>query len=267
MSENTKIESVELLAKSTIAEVLAQRITETSTSPKMLEIIDKRIEKCLTDVIDDAFSSWGDFSKATKEAFKAALPGNIDNVIDLQRYNAMIEQRLRDMFASSGIANNLIERAEGVLSEAMNEKLMPPVIMLSDFIEAFMLAHRREASEENWERPDLRVKEPDGAYFSDYRYFYFDKCKEASSRYSSDKSDYQLANHLSMSPVEGEQIDGSQVYEVYAAKIEDKFVQHILTTRPIRDDWEKMVFAMYYGQSKICIDCDVDDYYYPSNDY
>ncbi|RUR99411.1 hypothetical protein KHDHEBDM_01692 [Pectobacterium polaris] len=29
---------------------------------------------------------------------------------------------------------------------------------------------------------------------------------------------------------------------------------------------EKMMFALYYGQSKIIIDCDPDDFYYPHYD-
>lgn len=65
--------AVEMLSRASIADVLAQRITVMSTSPKMLEIIDKRVEKFLVDVIDDSFSSWGDFSKGAKEAFKNAL--------------------------------------------------------------------------------------------------------------------------------------------------------------------------------------------------
>lgn len=268
MSENIQSEIIAQLTKLTIADLLADRIRQASTSTKMLEIIDNRIEKCLKDIIDDTFSGYGDFSKGAKEAFKAALPGNIGNTIDLQRYNAMIEQRLRDVFAGSGLANNIIEKAESALKEAMGEQLMPPVIMLSDLINAFIKANLRNADEERWERPDLRLKESDAAYSSGYMRFYFDKEQDSSSRYSSERSDYRLANSLSLSPVEGEQIDGQQVYTVYAAQIEGQYVQHIISTRLIRNDWEKMVFALYYGQSKICIDCDPDDgdFYYPGND-
>lgn len=268
MSENTKSGIVEQLTKSTIADLLADRIRQTSTSTKMLEIIDKRVEQFLTNIVDDAFSSYGDFSKGAKEAFKAALPGNIGNTIDLQRYNAMIEQRLCDVFASSGLANNLIEKAEVALKEAMGEELMPPVIMLSDLINAFIKANLRNADEGRWERPDLRLKESEALYSSGYMRFYFDKEKESFSSYSSERSDYRLANSLSLSPDEGKEIDGNQVYTVYAAQIEGEHVQHIISTRLIRNDWEKMVFALYYGQSKICIDCDPDDgdFYYPGND-
>jgi hypothetical protein len=59
-----------------------------------------------------------------------------------------------------------------------------------------------------------------------------------------------------MRAIEGEQIDGDQVFEVYSAKIDDQFVQRIVNTTGLRSKWEKMVFALYYGQSKIVIDCD-----------
>ncbi|EES3796595.1 hypothetical protein FRO67_003690, partial [Escherichia coli] len=103
---------INILARQSIGEVLAGRIAAFSTSPKMLQIIDSKIESCVNGIVNDVFSNYSDFSKSTKEAFRAALPGNMENVIDLGRYNDMITQRLRETFAGSGVADSMIVKAE-----------------------------------------------------------------------------------------------------------------------------------------------------------
>ncbi|WP_260523989.1 hypothetical protein [Serratia sp. PL7] len=65
-----------------------------------------------------------------------------------------------------------------------------------------------------------------------------------------------------MRAIDGELLDGDQIYEVYSATIDDTLIQRIVTTNSIRSKWEKMIFALFYGQSRICIDCDPDDYSY-----
>lgn len=268
MEENKEVsqQPVALLVQSTIADVLAQRITAMSTSPKMLDIIDKNIENCLGSIVKDAFDCYSDFSKRSKEAFKSALPGNIDSVIDLGRYNSMIQERLKVTFASSGIANDMIAKAEHVLKEAMDETLLPPVIKLSALCEAYIDNYVGHAEEERWERPDFRLEEHEIHGTTQYMGFYFDKYRAEHSSYRSDSSRYSLANSLDLAQIEGEEVDGNPVYRVYSGKLEGKFVQDIVSTDLISSKWKKMMFALYYGQSKICIDCDPDDYYYPGND-
>lgn len=266
MSNETKTEAAPELLNKTIADVLAERITIFSTSPKMLEIIDKKIESCMTSVVDDVFGRYSDFSKSAEKAFKASLPGNIDSVVDLGRYNSMVEQRLRDAFANSGIANDMVQKAEAVLKEAMDEKLLPPVIKLSAFIEAYIEGNAQRASEEGWEKPDLRFHDDDNSYLTrDYKDFYFEENIEGGSRYSSysSRSIHSLKNYLRLRSIDGEMFEGEQVYEVWSAKIDDEYVQKIVSISSHLSGWEKMVFALFYGQSKIIIDCDPEDYSYP----
>lgn len=269
MTTETKNDLAPDLLNKTIADVLAARITEFSTSPKMLEIIDKKIESCLSGVIDDVFGRYSDFSDGAKKAFKASLPGNIDSVIDLGRYNAMVEARLRSVFENSGIANDMAAKAEAVLKEALDEKVLPPVIKLGDFLEAYIEANAERAGEENWERPDFRLIDDDGSYLTrDYKDFYFGASCESGSIYSSlrERSVHDLANCLRLRSIKDEMFEGEQVYEVWSAKIDDKYIQQIVAISAHLSKWEKMVFALYYGQSKIIIDCDPDDYRYPCND-
>ena len=55
--------------------------------------------------------------------------------------------------------------------------------------------------------------------------------------------------------------EGEQIYLMYTAAIDDKLVQDHLSTDLIRGDYEKIMFALYYVQSKINIDFDPDDFY------
>ncbi|MEI7375633.1 hypothetical protein [Dickeya chrysanthemi] len=248
-----------------LPELLANRITQFSTSPAMLEIIDKHVAHFVEGVVKDSLTTYGDFGKGVKDAFKAALPGSIERVVDLGRYNAMIEERLRVIFAGSNIANDMVAKAEAVLREAMDEDLLPPVIRLSALMTAFIKDNASEAAEEGWDSPSLKIE--GGSYpCAEYYSIYFDKRSEESraSRYSASKSRHE--NRLSLAPVDGETSESEQVYRIYSAAIDDKLAQDYISTDLIRRDWEKMMFALYYGQSKLIIDCDEDDFYYPHYD-
>ncbi|MFJ5346649.1 hypothetical protein [Pectobacterium parvum] len=238
-----------------LPELLASRITQFAASPAMLEIIDRHVARFVEEVVKDSFCTWDNFGKSVKDAFKNALPGGIERVVDLGRYNAMIEERLRATFASSSIANDMIAKAEAVLNDVMDEKLLLPVIKLSTLMEAFIKDNAERAATEGWDSPSLEIV--DGSYpCDDYRTIYFDK----------EPGTARPNNRLSLAPVDGEVFEGEQVYRIYAAAIDDKLVQDHLSTDLIRRDWEKMMFALYYGQSKIIIDCDPDDFYYPHYD-
>lgn len=264
-TEKTTAVDAHILNVLPLPELLANRITQFSTSPAMLEIIDKHVTRFIEEVVKDSFCTYGNFGKGVKKSFENALPGSIEHVVDLGRYNAMIKERLRATFANSGIANDMIAKAEAVLSNVMDEKLLPPVIRLSALMKAFIEDNAERAAEEGWDSPTLKIE--GGSYpCDDYRTIYFDKASENSrtNRHSSLTS--RPDNRLSLAPVDGEIFEGKQVYRIYAAAIDDKLAQDYISTDFIRRDWEKMMFALYYGQSKIIIDCDPDDFYYPHCD-
>ncbi|MBQ4788030.1 hypothetical protein F9U39_01195 [Pectobacterium versatile] len=248
-----------------LPELLASRITQFAASPAMQEIIDRHVARFVEEVVKDSFCTWDNFGKGVKDAFKNALPGGIERVVDLGRYNAMIEERLRATFASSNIANDMIAKAEAVLNDVMDEKLLLPVIKLSTLMEAFIKDNAERAAEKGWDSPSLEIV--DGSYpCDDYRTIYFDKEPGSSRNNRHSLSTARPNNRLSLAPVDGEVFEGEQVYRIYAAAIDDKLVQDHLSTDLIRRDWEKMMFALYYGQSKIIIDCDPDDFSYPHYD-
>ncbi|EES3797473.1 hypothetical protein FRO67_004616 [Escherichia coli] len=117
----------------------------------------------------------------------------------------------------------------------MDESLLPPVIKLSEFLDAFIDANVEQAAENGWERPDIRLIDSEYSMLShDYKSLYFDKSPDPESRIHGLRSQYRLDNNISMRALEGETIDGHQVYEVYSAKIDERHVQHIVSTNLIK---------------------------------
>jgi len=53
--------------------------------------------------------------------------------------------------------------------------------------------------------------------------------------------------------------NGHEVGSVYAAKIDN---EKISQTLKFRSPFEKMVAALYFGKSKIIVDCDEDEFSY-----
>ncbi|WP_368762016.1 hypothetical protein [Klebsiella pneumoniae] len=253
-------------ANLTLAELLTHRCVEFSASPKAVEIIDQGIEKMFKDLVSDAFRSYGDFGKIMGEAFKAALPANVDSILEVGRYNELVTNALRAKWQSSGIADDMVRKAEEALTEVMTESAVPKRVRLSKLLESFIEEHQEQASREGWEKPDVRCDE-DGKFL----HIYFGKEeKQRGSSYlysSSERSKYDLENSIAARLEEGKDEDGHPVYRIYSAKLEDKAIQHIVSLDLIRDEWERYMVALYYGQADLVFDCDPEDYSYPNGDY
>ncbi|MDM2816921.1 hypothetical protein [Citrobacter sp. Cpo102] len=251
----------------TLSALLTQRCVEFSHSKKAVEIIDNGIEKMFKELVDDAFRSYGDFGKSAREAFKAALPANIDNLIELSRYNEMIANALRTKWTESGIADDMLRKADEALAEVMQDNSVPEYIKLSTIFDGFIEDNREEAFENQWEAPDFRLEEERG-----FIHLYFDKRPDKdfdSLRYSSrtERNKYELEHNLAARIVDCEQVDGHPVYEIYSAKLDDTEIRKITSLGLVRSNWERALVALYYGQSKLVLDCDPDDYAYPGADY
>lgn len=256
----------------TLTDLLLEGVNRFNDSNKPAEIIDNAIEKLFKDSIDSEFRSYGDFGKMVQNAVKQALPANIQDIISLTKYNKLIVDSLQKQWSSSGVEQDFINKANNALNEIINEHPIPEYIYLSDLLKAFTEEHAERAMEENWERPDIRIEEDD-VYSSRYCRIYFDRKPRSESSYLSslreEKSKYSLRNSLACRGT-GEKIknrDGyinelNEVYEVYSATIEDKCVGKLLL--PTNSEYQNLIIALYYGQSKLVIDCDESEIYYPN---
>nr|DAM52174.1 MAG TPA: hypothetical protein [Caudoviricetes sp.] len=260
-NENTPVN-----VNTSLADLLTRRCVDFATSPKAVEIIDAGIEKMFKDLVGEAFRSYGDFGKVMSEAFKSALPSNVDSLLEVGRYNELVTNALRAKWQSSGIADDMVQKAEEALASVMADSAVPKRVLLSKLIESFIEEHQEEASREGWEAPDVRCDE-DGKYL----HIYFDKQqKDSGSGYSyssRQRSKYDLENSIASRLEEGKDENGHPVYRIYSAKLGDKAVQHIVSLGLIHNDWERYMVALYYGQADLVFDCDPEDFSYPNGDY
>lgn len=250
------------MSEQTLQALLAERVTAFASSDKPVEIIDEHVKKMFTNVVDNCFGRYGDMGKQVEEAIKAALPANLTEIFELTRYNAMIAAALKEKWENSGVEADMVRLAQKQIDEVLNKDAMPEVISLQALLEAFVEDHKESAAEEHWEAPDIRFQP------SDYggMHIYFDKKPKdhGISTYSrsSERSEYMLDNaiHISFDRYGKDRNEkGHEVGSVYAAKIDN---EKISQTLKFRSPFEKMVAALYFGKSKIIVDCDEDEFSY-----
>ena len=247
------------MSEQTLQQLLAERVTAFANSDKPVEIIDEHVKKMFSSVIDNCFGRHGEMGKQVEGAIKSALPANLSTVFELTRYNDMIAKALKDKWETSGVEADMVRRAQEAIDEVLTKDQMPEVISLQDLLEEFVDDHKESAAEEHWERPDIRFQE------SEYGglHIYFDKKpKEESLHSSRERSEFSLDNaiHISFDKRGKDRDDqGRQVGTVYAARIDSEKISQTLR---FRSKFEKLLAALYFGASKILVDCDEDDFSY-----
>ncbi len=167
----------------TLQQLLAERVTAFANGDRPREIIDKAVEAMFVDVIKDAFRSYGDLGKAVQEAIKAAMPANVGDVFELTKYNALIGEALKQRWHQSAVESTLLERATAAIDEVMSPEFITGEVSLRKLFEAFIEAHKEQAVEERWERPEIRFRD-ETIGNSPYLHIYFDETPESErSRY------------------------------------------------------------------------------------
>lgn len=255
------------MTEKTLSELLRERVTVFAQSPKATELIDQGIEKMFTSVVSDCFSGYGDLSKQVKESVKAALPGDISNLFELKRYNTIIVESMKRQWESADLDADMKKRLGELLDGALKEHDFPPVILLSDSMNAFVEAHSEEAFENGWEAPKVIYKESD--HVQGFHSLYFDK-DPGESNYRT-RHEYDLQYRIAISTRDSEVFQTKNhrqedinipLGKVYAAVLDGKPASKEISP----DRFERMVQALYYGMSKIAIDCDPEDICYPCHD-
>lgn len=257
------------MSEQTLQALLAERVTAYAQSDRPRELIDEGIEKLFKEVVSDTFRSDGDFGGAIKEAVKAALPANVSDVFDLQRYNAVVANALRQRWEAAGLGAIILEQADKSITEVLTgDGLIAGEVSLKALLDEFIEHHKDSAAEGQWERPEIRAEEGDGSYSHKTLHIYFDPEPEGSYRSShyssSSRSNYSLKHALHVS-IKGERETGDRwkptiaFGEVYSAKLDDK---KLAINMQVYSKWERMLAALYFGNAILLIDCDTDDLSY-----
>lgn len=249
----------------TLAELLCERVTEFANSPKAIEMIDVGIEKMFKGVVDDCFGRYSDMSKLVQKSVEAAMPANMSTLFELKRYNAIITESMKRQWENAGLEADMQKRLGELLDETLKVHDYPPVILLSEFMNAFIEANQQEAFENGWEAPKV-IYEDDGDGF---HHLYFDKDPNENSY--SVRSKYSLEYRIAMHVVDGETHNVKDWRERDIALPVCTVYSALLDCNPISSKlnpckFDRMVQAVYFGMSKIAIDCDPEDICYPCND-
>jgi hypothetical protein len=246
----------------TLQQLLTERVTVFATGERPTAIIDQHVEKMFVSVIDDCFRSYGELAGKVRESIKAAMPANVEGLFELTRYNDLVATALRDKWASSGIAGDMVRRAQESIDEIMKEDAVPAQVSLRDLLEAFVEAHKEQAVDGRWECPRIDIEDegkgsswhsihisfdpqPDEAYASE---------RSSYSLRTSTRERYQLENSISIR-VDGENEAGHPFGRVYSARLEGHPVGRSFR---LYQKWERLLAALYFGAAAIVVDCDAD---------
>ncbi|MDE1188232.1 MAG: hypothetical protein PW844_17345 [Pantoea sp.] len=235
------------------------------------EMVHSHVRKLYEDAIKDVFR-WGKFPDAVKKALEEALPGNISEMADLSRYNLLLARSLQDEWNANAVSERTVSHMQQLVKDFIEQDKVPKFIKASDLWAAFIEEHQEEAAHEQWGRPEVIVK-TDSEYG---KYFQIGLCKEPAEepgRYSHrrTKTEYfECDTHLGFSLVKASRDrdaeplmqDGHEVYSLYTGKLE---YSDTLGKRAVqfRSQFERLVGALYYGDSLLVLDDEADDIYYP----
>lgn len=257
---------------SSLATDIAAHCAAFEKSPEYSAMIGKHVSALYESAIKDTFS-WGDFPRAVKTALESALPANITEMVDLPRYNLLLAKELEAQWAGNAIGEQITGSMQKLVLDFVKSHEVPKYIKASALWEAYIEEHKEEAAHEGWERPEVLMEH------SEYGSFCVGLDKEpfVSQSWSSAKKNeypFQFKDNLyfsaqTTSEGEGrdrkkapELHDGHPVYSLYSGQVDDDVLGKKVIS--FSGKFQKLVAALYYGESLLVLDCDdADDVYYP----
>lgn len=201
-------------------------------------VVKKRLEKTITEIVDDTFREWSDFGKNLKEYIRENLNVNLES-LGLEGYNSLalaaIKEELDKCITIQGI-EKIKETTKEILSD------VKPEYTLSEIIECLKEASLKEEYE--YDEGDSIVLiingEEDG-----YKHIYLSE----EEPYGKSKYDYDY------------QIDINREGKPYSIKLKGKEIDKNKILGGLYG-LDKLLFKIYASGSKIILDqgLDVDDY-------
>ena len=222
------------IVNDTLGKLEEERFVET--------VIKKRLEKTITDIIDDTFKSWGDFGRSLKEYIEGNLNVNLEN-LGLEGYNTLaltaIKEELDKCITIQGI-EKIKETTKEILSD------VKPEYTLSEIIEKLKESSLKEEYE--YDEDDSVALIIDGEE-DGYKHIFLSQEVPYSRYGSTSRYDYDY------------QIDIDREGRPYSIKLKG---QEINKNKILGGLYglDKLLFKIYASGSKIILDegLDVDDY-------
>jgi len=251
---------------SALAQNIADQCNQFEQSQEYKDMIQAAVRKLYTSALDDVFR-WGDFPDRVKKALKNAMPANIEDFIDLAKYNTLMAKTIEDTWSENAISENASEATKKIVLDQIKSLDVPKFVLLSELMEAYIESNESEAAENHWERPDIFYQESDT---EGYWYLGLDTHKDSTSWRSKDKTHhFQYEQSLSFSPrkAKNEKIEheGNSCFLLYSGKLDNDVLGKAATQ--FYSSFDKLVAALYYGNAYLVFDdVDFDSICYP-NDY
>lgn len=255
-----------------LATDIAKHCAAFEQSPEYAEMIRAHVTKLYEKAIEDTFS-WGDFPRAVKKALEQALPANISEMVDLPRYNLLMAKELAAQWEMNGVSERLVTGMKTMVLDFVKSHEVPKFIKASDLWSAYVDLHKEEAAHEGWARQEVLMEHTEhGSFVVGLE----KEPYEEHSLYSSRKKTYahQFNNNLYFTKVQthvdregwvDKLHDGKPAWRLYSGKLDDDTLGKEVVQ--FRSHFDKLVAALYYGDSLLILDADdADDIYYP-NDY
>lgn len=253
-----------------LANAINDHCRQFEASDEFKQMVAAHVRKLYDDAIKDVFS-WGKFPKAVQKALEEALPGNITDVCDLPRYNLLLARTLDEQWKANAVSDRLATQMQELVKEFIEQDQVPKFIKASDLWAAYIEQHKDEAAHEQWDAPQVVIDDERDGFF----YIGFEKEPHVESRYGSTRKKESAIScevYLGLSQVTNREDrkevpaleDGHPVYSLFSGKLEHC---DVLGKRPaqFRGKFEKLVGALYYGDSLLVLDeSDADEIYYPS---
>lgn len=257
-----------------LANAINQHCRQFEESEEFHKMIAEHVRSLYENAIKDTFR-WGKFPDAVKEALKEALPANITDVCDLPRYNLMLARALDEQWKTSVVSERLVTQMQDLVKDFIEQDQTPKYIKASELWAAYIEEHQEEAIHEGWERPQVVIDDERDGFF----YIGLEKEPASESSYSSYLSKTRKDSAIRCEVYLGfRQIttredrkdipvleNGHPVYSLFSGQLE---LNDVLGKKPVqfRSKFEKLVGAMYYGDSLLVLDeSDADDIYYPGS--
>lgn len=217
------------------------------------QVVQKRLEKTIEDIIDDTFRSWSDFGKNLKEHINNNLNIDLKN-LKLQEYNTLVLKAVQEE-----LDKNITVQGIDKIKESVNEMLndVKPEYELSEIISKLKDENIKEEYEyDEDDQIDLIIEE------ASYGYVHIYMQNQQDSGYSSYLSGNSKYSY-------DYQIDLDKEGKPYSVKFKGKEID----TKKICGGLyglDRLLFKIYASGSKIILDhgTDADNYdlYYRDGD-
>ncbi|UCZ75370.1 hypothetical protein LHK94_20685 [Dickeya zeae] len=266
-------EATSTVNATSLATAINEHCRQFEASEEFRDMIHKHVRALYEKTIEDTFR-WGKFPDAVKKALEEALPGNITEIADLPRYNLLLARALDEQWKTNAVSERLVTQMQKLVKDFIEQDQVPKFIKASDLWAAYIEQYQEEAAHEGWGRPQVVVNDDRDGFF----YIGLEKEPASESSHSFLRKEqkeraYECEVYLGFSRVTNRvdhkdipvTEDGHPVCRLFTGKLE---LGDVLGKMPVsfHSKFEKLVGALYYGDSLLVLDDEADDIYYP-NDY